>query len=235
MKRPDWIFFDYGETLIHEAYFDADAGNRALLKLAKANPRGATEADVHQLFKDINPRARHLKDELDLEVYSPSLQRLSYELLGVEFDMSWEKVDEIFWDNAAPGTAMPRVAEVMEYLDKKGIRTAVISNMGFSSPALKRRIDRLIPNNKFEFVMTSSEYFVRKPNPMLFRVALTKTGAQNAWYVGDNPRCDAEGSHGAGMHAVWIRGDGVKTPDCPHDEIPDIAGLIDLLEKCARD
>lgn len=235
MRRPDWIFFDYGETLITEPCFDSDAGNRAVLAAARANPRGATVEDARKLASQINPMTRHLKDDLDVEAYSPSIQRLIFEILGVEFDISWERVDEIFWDNAAPGVAMPRVGELLKYLDDEGIHTAVISNMGFLSATLKSRIDRLIPENRFEFVMTSSEYFVRKPNPLLFQAALSRTGAKNAWYVGDNARCDILGGGGAGLHPVWIRQTGVKSPECDHDEIENLMEIKTLIENCARD
>jgi len=205
------------------------------LELASYNPRGITVDDVREVANMINPQARHLKDDLNLEAYSPSIQRLIYESLGVGFDISWECVDEVFWDYAAPGTAMPHAAETLEFLAENDIRTAVISNMGFMSSTLKRRIDRLIPNNRFEFIMTSSEYFVRKPNPLLFRVALTRTGAENAWYVGDNVRCDIEGSYGAGMHPVWIRQENIAAAECPHDAIDDLSGLKDMVLKCLRE
>ena len=205
MIRPDWIFFDYGETLITEPRFDADEGNRAVLATARTNPRGVTVKDVRKIAAQINPMSRHLKDDLDVEAYSPSIQRLIYEILGVEFDISWERVDEIFWDNAAPGVAMPNVGELLKYLAGEGIRTAVISNMGFLSATLKRRIDRLIPENRFEFVMTSSEYFVRKPNPLIFRAALSQANlpAEDVWFCGDQIDADVYGAQAAGIFPVW--------------------------------
>lgn len=235
MTRPDWIFFDYGETLVHEAGFDTEAGNRRLLEIACSNPRGATLEDVSAVASEISPHSWHLKHELDIEVYSPSVQRLIFETLGVKFDISWEEADEVFWDYAAPGAAMPHADEMLEYIAGEGIKTAIISNMSFSSKTLKRRIDRLIPSNRFEFVMTSSEYFFRKPNPMLFKVALVRSGAKNAWYVGDNPRCDIMGGYDAGLHPVWIRQKGAPEPKWPHDSIDDLRGIKALLEKCARE
>ena len=233
MQRPDWILFDYGETLIHEARFDAMAGNRRLLEIASSNPRNATIEDVRAMVEKINRHALHLKHDLDVEVYSPSIQRLVFDTLCVKFDMSWEEVDEIFWDAAAPGEAFPHTGGVLTQLADIGIKTAVISNMGFSSRTLKRRIDRLIPGNRLEFIMTSSEYFFRKPNPMLFDAAIARSGAKNAWYVGDNPRCDIHGAHDAGLHPVWIRRKDCSPPQCPHDAVDDIGELIELVEKCS--
>ena len=87
-----------------------------------------------------------------------------FDTLCVKFDISWEEVDEIFWDAAAPGEAFPHTGSVLKHLAAIGIKTAVVSNMGLTSHTLKRRIDRLIPGNRLEFIMTSSGYFFRKPS-----------------------------------------------------------------------
>ena len=68
MQRPDWILFDYGETLIHETRFDAMAGNRRLLEIASANPRNVTIEEVCSMVEKINRHTLHLKNDLDVEV-----------------------------------------------------------------------------------------------------------------------------------------------------------------------
>ena len=42
---------------------------------------------------------------------------------------------------------MPYISELLSFLDQKGIRTGVISNIGWSGNALFRRINRLLPEN----------------------------------------------------------------------------------------
>lgn len=100
---------------------------------------------------------------------------------------------------------MPGVAEMLNFLHKKGIRTGVISNIGWSGKALTERLNRLLPENQFEFILASSEYGLRKPNPLLFLTALQKAGlpASEVWYCGDNPSVDVEGSAKAGLYPVW--------------------------------
>ena len=56
---------------------------------------------------------------------------------------------------------------MLDFLNQHGIRSAVISNLLWSGAALTERLNRLLPNNQFEFVMTSSDYFMRKPNRIL--------------------------------------------------------------------
>lgn len=87
-----------------------------------------------------------------------------YESLGIELSLTPLEMETVFWDAASIGAMMPETDKMLEYLRENGIRTAVISNLMWSGEALTRRLNRLLPENQFEFVMTSSDYLVRKPN-----------------------------------------------------------------------
>ena len=231
--KPDWIFFDYGETLIHEKKFDSIAGNRRLLEIASENPRGATLDDVRRIADEITEISHKVKHGLDVEMYSPAVQRLIFENLGVKFSIPWEKVDEEFWDASAPGSAMPGAAEALNKARDLGIRTAVISNMGFHAETLRRRLDRLLPGNALEFIITSSQYALRKPHKLIFGAALTRSGARNAWYVGDNLRCDLLGASDAGLYPVWISAHAPQEEVARvHTRISCIGELVNLLDLC---
>ncbi|GHU94980.1 hypothetical protein FACS1894208_06990 [Clostridia bacterium] len=45
---------------------------------------------------------------------------------------------------------MANIEELLTYLHNIGIRSGVISNIGWSGGALKHRIDRLLPNRHIE-------------------------------------------------------------------------------------
>ena len=57
--------------------------------------------------------------------------------------------------------------------------------------------------------MTSSDYLVRKPNPLLFEIALQKAGlcGEEVWYCGDNPKADIEGAAQVGIYPIWYDND----------------------------
>ncbi|MBR4769657.1 MAG: HAD-IA family hydrolase, partial [Clostridia bacterium] len=129
-----------------------------------------------------------------------------------------------------------------DYINRNSIRSAVISNLLWSGAALSNRLNRLLPNNQFEFVMTSSDYFIRKPNRILFDIALQKAGvsADEVWYCGDNPQADIEGSSQAGIYPVWYDNNTEKDykdrtkeqlPRCEHLHIHEWKEMIDLLER----
>lgn len=131
---------------------------------------------------------------------------------------------------------------MLDYIKGLGIRSGVISNIGWSGDALTERIDRLLPHNHFEFVIASSEYMFRKPEPMLFELALKKAelNAEEVWFCGDNVKADVEGSAAVGMFPVWYEDDTVENlwyrqnrgiiPQCEHLHIQDWRKLIKVLE-----
>lgn len=147
-----------------------------------------------------------------IEIHQWQFMRLVYEYLGLKFSISYSELEEIAWNAASPGAVMPGAEEMLDYLNGALIRTAVISNIGWSGNALINRINRLLPNNRFEFIMASSEYAIRKPSRKLFETALRKANlpADSVWYCGDNIEADVKGAHGAGIYPVLYEG---NTPD----------------------
>ena len=116
----------------------------------------------------------------------------------------------------------------MEYLKDKGIRTGVISNISYDPSVVAERINRLLPENAFEFILTSSHFMFRKPNKRIFDLALEKAGLQpgEVWYVGDQYECDVKGSLHAGLLPVWYIG----AIDLPYTEDESILTVTDWDE-----
>ncbi len=86
----------------------------------------------------------------------------------------------------------------------------------------------LYPNNKFEFVIGSSDYGVRKPTKNIFDLGISKSGlkAEDIWYVGDKVQVDVEGSKAVGMTPVLYMNERNT-----YDEIPESTIVIDDLLK----
>lgn len=180
---------------------------------------------------------------MGFEMHEWQFQRFLYEYLEIELSISYQEAENIFWDNAAFGAIMPKSDIMIDYINNKGIRSGVISNIGWSGSALEMRLDRLLPRNKFEFVIASSEYMFRKPSPMLFELALKKAGlsACDVWFCGDNISADIEGAASVGIFPVWYEDKTIENPcrdqnngkvlECNHLHIHDWMELIDILEK----
>lgn len=242
MTYPEMILFDYGHTLIYEPALDDERGIEAVLKYATRNKNNLSAKEIAKfLAKLFNKTVNHSR-KYDFELHQFALQRLLYEYLEIEIPLPQSELEQIFWFNAAPGTLMPNIDKVIDYLNQNSIRSGVISNICFSGESLEKRINLFLPNNKFEFVIASSDYIIRKPDPMIFELALKKAELtpDKVWYCGDYPEFDAAGANSAGIFPVWYQSelecsyrdkDSENPPKCEHLHITDWAEMIDVLDK----
>lgn len=212
MKKPKMILFDYGQTLVNEAKFDGVKGTEAVLKYATKNKYNRTAAQIQAVADEMNgelgrfdPSRRHL---LQVEIPNSMFGGYLYESQGVELSISGAKRDKVFWDAASPGVPTEGVEEFLAFLKEQGIRRAVLSNITFCGEALANRLQEVLPEHDFEFILATSEYMYRKPNRRIFEFALEKAGlrAEEVWYIGDNYECDIEGARNAGLFPVWYLG-----------------------------
>jgi len=241
LKKPKMIMFDYGHTLLYEPNFDDLCGERALFRYVTKNKNNLTPEEVSdfsaKLFKEVS-KVRAVGGE----IHQRQFQRTLYEYLGIELAITYEEAELVFWQKSAPGEIMPNADKIIDFINAEDFRSGVISNLGFSENALCERLDRLLPNNCFEFVIASSEYGFRKPSPYLFELALRKAGlaADEVWFCGDNIIADVEGSAKVGIFPVWYEdliyknpwreeNDGLR-PDCKYLHINDWTELIKVLE-----
>lgn len=183
-----------------------------------------------------------------VEIHEWQFMRLVYEYLGITFSVSYKELEEIEWNAASEGAVMPHTEQMLEFLRVNDIRTAVISNICWSGEALTNRINRLLPDNRFEFIIASSEYAIRKPDKMLFEIALRKAGLQadQVWYCGDSIQNDVIGAHGAGIYPMLYEGsapDEVNSPlhqsgemelDFDYLHIHDWYEMIEILKDILR-
>lgn len=215
INKPKMILFDYGETLIHEESFSAVRGNAAVLRHAAENPHGYTAEDVAAHAVEITAELGRIggfdparRAHFEIEVPSSMFNRYLFESLGIKLDLDAESIDRIFWSNAAPGVPTEGITGFLDFLREADIRTGVISNISICEKVVTERINSLLPDNSFEFIITTSSYIFRKPNRRIFELALEKAGlsAGDVWHVGDRYEFDAVGALSAGMVPVLYTG-----------------------------
>ncbi len=238
MQKPKMILFDYGHTLIYGPEFVPMRGTEELMKHIRKNPYGHTLEDIRNLTEKLWTDHFETVRRLGYEASVQTSDRIVFESLGIELDLTPLEAEIVFWNAASPGFLMPGADRMIEYLNRTGIRSGVISNLIFSGGALKDRIDRFLPGHRFEFILSSCDYFFRKPHPYMFHVAIAKAGLSPSeiWYCGDNPAFDAAGAHGAGIFPVWFDSDVDKktekqAPECEHLHIREWNELTDLLDR----
>lgn len=241
MEKPKLILFDYGHTIMHEAPVDPERGWQAVLQHATRNPRGCTAAQAAQLAAELNGAIHDVVQGGAVEISILNFENLLFGLLEIELDISLEEASEIYWRHSAPAQAMPGIAQLLDYLHGQGIRTGIISNLSHSTAALRRHLDRLVPNHGMAFIIGSSECVLRKPSPYIFRLALTKADlpANAVWHCGDSVECDVMGAAGVGIFPVWFHStipcpyrsdDENRAPSCEHLYIREWSQLQATLE-----
>lgn len=212
MQKPKMILFDYGQTLVAEQAFDGLRGTQAVMGYALRNRYGYTaqqvQAEAEQINLDLgraDPETRPLRQ---VEVPNHMFTSFLYQSMGIELSLTPSQIDRVFWDAASPGKPTEGIEDFLRFLQERGIRTGVISNITYCGEVVCERIHRLLPENHFEFILPSSEYLFRKPHSRIFRLALEKAQLppEDVWYIGDNYNCDVVGAQAAGLYPVWYTG-----------------------------
>ncbi|WP_213528620.1 HAD family hydrolase [Paenibacillus cisolokensis] len=100
-------------------------------------------------------------------------------------------------------TLMEAAEELLDYCGER-YRLGLITNGG--SDVQNRKIDRLGIRARFGAVVVSGDVGIRKPDPAIFRLALSLLDVlpERALYIGDHPRNDMAGACEAGLHTVWF-------------------------------
>ena len=123
-------------------------------------------------------------------------------------------------------------AAVLTELKRRGKKLGVIANQ---NPGTEQRLANWGLLSHFDVIAASAELGVAKPNPAIFRWALTQAGctAQNACMVGDRLDNDIAPANRLGMHTVRIlRGFGAYYSPQSDDERPEytVQTLAELLQ-----
>jgi HAD superfamily hydrolase (TIGR01509 family) len=120
---------------------------------------------------------------------------------------------------------MPGTAEALDRLRGAGLRLAVVSN---SDGRVEEALAAAGIRDRFDVVLDSALVGVEKPDPAIFRAALTALGVApvEALYVGDLYEVDVVGARAAGMEAVLL----VPDAAAPGPECRRIESLVALAD-----
>jgi len=172
----------------------------------------------------------------NVDIYPPDQIEMFRELAGIP--KSWdysEAITEAFGGALLqlPPAIFPHVPETLEWLKHEGYAVGLISNTGRTWGMFLRKIqDRLGIGKYFDARIFSDEVRVRKPEPRIFKEALSTMGLPpgRVVHVGDDVTADIAGAKGHGMRAIWFntgfwreaRADTADAEIADHNELPPI-------------
>lgn len=101
---------------------------------------------------------------------------------------------------------MEGAESAMRQIKARGVKLGLITNG--SSRSQHAKIDQAGFRSLFDTIIVSDDVSVKKPDPAIFHIALTRLGIapEQAVYVGDHPANDIDGAVRAGLRAIWLRG-----------------------------
>jgi putative hydrolase of the HAD superfamily len=216
VRRPDALLFDLWGTLINSVEFDPLKGHAAVMKTC-GNPDGVPLDEVMDFGRRVVSSTVDREEQVALEFTQASLLKMTADAFGLQPLLSVEESEWVFWQAALRVSIIDGVSELLRELDSSGMPMGVVSNSSFASRSLERELEIQGIRAHFRFVISSADYGIRKPDPLIFEVALRRLGlgAEQVWFAGDNVGYDIVGAHAAGIFPVAFN---------PHKKIPDDVG-----------
>ena len=123
-------------------------------------------------------------------------------LTDASLDLGPGAVDELNrWDARMWTTQNSVMLAWQQAIKKRGLRTAILSNMGDSVLAnMQREFDWF---DRFDVLVWSYQHGIAKPDPAIYRHTLTQLGTQpgEALFIDDKP-VNVEAARALGMHGL---------------------------------
>jgi FMN phosphatase YigB (HAD superfamily) len=214
------VTFDCWATLLKDRDFTGAMATRAAA-LAKALDLPRAEAD--RLLDEA--WSKHDEAWKQVETFGPGrMAAYCLEAKGIFDDDAIADLTQRFEEASLEGGVDPvdGAAEVLEALERAGMRRGLICDTGFTPGRVVRRLlDDLGLARHLEVLCFSDEIGVPKPGGEIYSKALADLGVRppEAVHVGDLRRTDIAGAHDVGMHAVRFRGVHDDRSDAPDAEV----------------
>ena len=215
MNRPQAILFDFINTLVRNLKFDPLAGNARLLEYA-VDRKGVSPEEVTTEAKRLDSEVA-VADNSIVELTHHQFNRLLFDRLGITFREPMEVLELEFWKECMLFSPEPGIADVLTALSAHNLRMGVVSNHPGSGTLLSWELQSHELLNYFEFVISSADYGIRKPHPVIFTSAATRLGIAPSGYVGDTLETDMVGAKQCDMSAIWYNRRQQEPADIPVD------------------
>lgn len=228
------VFFDAGNTLLHpfpsvaevcRTVLDAHGHKVDVERIEAELPHADDVYEAQYSADDTFWMSEQRASELWSQMYATVLRRLG---LNGRADGLGRHVYEAFGDPrwwATYADVIPGLAR----LKGLGLALGMISNWDSRLPDICRGLGL---SDYFDFVISSANLGLHKPNPRIFELALERTGvgAAEACHVGDHYYADVLGARAAGLVPVLMNRTGLQLKaDCV--VVTGLGELADRMEE----
>ena len=192
--------------------------------------KGYAAADAY-MSRENAVRHMRLREPGERDRFFAEYERLVLKGSGVEVSQAqalqiWRRLREIPYGLSLFEDVVPTLGA----LRAQGLTLGLITNMDREGGDIANDLGL---DGHLDLTVTSLEVGATKPDPAIFRAALSKAGTdpQEAVHVGDQPSSDVQGAIATGISAVLLDRDGIHRDyaDCPRIEslleLPSMLGL----------
>ncbi len=205
-KRPmkiENVYFDCWDTLVEFHCEDIYWNIRGLINHC-INKEEVDFKEVHLFCEDFFKKyySAHLLYELRIE----QILSLFVSFFSIRLDCSIEQCSHEILSCLSP-VPVSGIDSFLTFLEQEKIPYGCLSNTVYSKEDTMSVVSKLLPNHVFSSFEVSSDFGVKKPNPLFFQSAIKKSNGniQRSMYIGDKLFQDAYGSYRAGFtYSVFL-------------------------------
>lgn len=204
MNKPLGILFDLGDTVLEYYHNNPIEGIKRILEVSD-NPHKITAEQIQELAKELTKETFDKRDKTNLEISFMSFEKLLFEYFNIKFKKDINEIEKIFVKYSYKSSPSEGIQDLFHKLDRLKIKYGVLSNSSFTADNLKFELEQHGLHPNFEFIISSCDYCLRKPNKIIFDLARRKLGFKpgDIWFIGDSYKHDVEGAKNAGMFPIW--------------------------------
>jgi putative hydrolase of the HAD superfamily len=192
--------------------------------------KGYGAADAY-MARENAVRHLRLRDPRERDLFFAEYERLVLRGSGVEVSQEraleiWRRIRKIPYNLAPFADVVPTLEAVRE----RGLIVGLITNMDGDGDDIARELGL---EEHLDLTVTSLEAGATKPDPAIFKAALSRAGAEpaEAMHVGDQLSSDVEGAASAGLTPVLLDRDGIHRGYTAHPRIESLADLPALVDQ----
>jgi putative hydrolase of the HAD superfamily len=203
-----------------------DAALHALAEYAAPKIGATPDAFIEEVAASL--RAQKEQTGADNPGYHSRCVRYArlLEARGLPLRLSLDFVETYWRELFARIRPAPGAADLLRACRAHGLRVGLGTDMTAIEQFRKMEVLGLL--DLVDFVVSSEEAGVEKPNPAFFGLVVRKAQCApgEILFAGDNLRKDVRGSTAAGMRAVWVQPDAAARAE--HPEVASVASLPEL-------
>lgn len=236
--RPEAVFFDFGNTLVHAPdsfAFVKQLGVQKVLKILPQNEHQIDEARLAQALSFHRDLASKKAKETSIEMrsfdwFSAALAELG--LTNLPATLIRQSIQCYYDPIIRYRKTLDYAPELLENLFNRGYRLGIISN-ATEGLAIRRILATFGFLPWFQSVIISADVGFRKPRQEIFDLALNALQVQDpsrAVIIGDRKSTDILGAHRAGLRSIHLtvvkNTDEGPEPDATANSLQEVEKII---------